>query len=251
MSSFRSAILYSFAAGVLATDGCEQKKLNGFHSPLVTTCSFTSVVPLIDGRLNEDEWTDTDALLIEDKGFQSIENNLPLSDNIMLIRTLWDRENLYLAFHVEDRNLVAKQTSLDHSQLFMDDMIEFLIDAANDKSPCWTVDDIVYHINLLGQKKDDRGTKDCHSDSAWNGQARYAVQLLGTLNDVRDTDSGYNVEVAIPWEELGISPSRGTRIGINFANGNDGILFDWAGANSFRSPDAFGDLILHDELSGG
>jgi hypothetical protein len=128
--------------------------------------------------------------------------------------------------------------------LYLDDMVEFLIDTRNDKGSCWNEDDIIYHINLLGQKKDDKGTVDCASNPKWNGNAAYKINAQGTLNDHSDRDKGYNVEISISWKELELKPVQGLKIGTNFAIGDNGNLFDWAGASPFRSPSAFGNLVL-------
>jgi pimeloyl-ACP methyl ester carboxylesterase len=175
-------------------------------------------------------------------------NNSEKSDNKVDVYSLWDNDSLYFAFRVEDKNLIAYRYEKDHPLLYLDDMIEVLIDAFNDKGECWSVDDIVYHINLLGQKKDDRGTKDCLTDLAWDGEASYSVKLMSTLNNPQDIDHGYRVEIAIPWNELGVHPETGDKIGVNFANGdNDGNgrqLFDWANAWPLRTPSQFGTLLL-------
>lgn len=186
------------------------------------------------------KWNDLDSVLLEgkDKG----------SDNSMVVKTQWDINNLYVLFDVKDTDLRAVQTEQDHPELYRDDMVEVLIDAHNDKKSCWSNDDIVYHINLLSARKDDRGTSDCVSDKTWNGRATFNVKLSGTLNDSTDIDSGYRVLIAIPWNEIGVIPTIGLKIGINFANSdNDGksaSLFDWVGSKLFRSPHLFGDLIL-------
>ena len=170
------------------------------------------------------------------------------SDNKVRVQSLWDNDSLYFTFEVEDKQLIAYRNEKDHPLLYLDDMIEILIDANNDKNECWTTDDIVYHINLLGQKKDDRGTKDCLTDPEWDGEANYKVWLSGTLNDSTDIDNGYRIEIAIPWSELSLRPEPGTAVGINFANGdNDGNgrqLFDWSGAWPLRTPSGFGTLLL-------
>lgn len=176
------------------------------------------------------------------------------SDNLVRVKSLWDKDSLYLRFDVKDKELRAIRDEMDHPCLYLDDMVEVLIDAFNDKNECWAADDIVYHINLLAQKKDDRGTADCSSDPDWNGNARFAVALSGTLNDSTDTDEGYRVEIAFPWHELQVSPETGKKVGINFANGdNDGNgrqLFDWSGAWPLRTPSKFGTLVLKDAWEG-
>lgn len=197
-------------------------------------CLYTDQAIKIDGRLNE--WEHGTSIIIRDKTQKS--------EGTATITTLWDHENLYISFQVLDKNLKAQQTVLDHPELFLDDMVEFLIDTQNDKEPCWNADDIIYHINLLGQKKDDKGTKDCITNPKWNGKAEYAIELNGSLNDAKGTDTGYNVEISISWKEIDRTPVPGLKMGVNFAVGDNGKLFDWVNASPFRSPDAFGDLVL-------
>ncbi|MDR1523978.1 MAG: CBM9 family sugar-binding protein [Tannerella sp.] len=169
-------------------------------------------------------------------------------DNRMTVRSLWDSDSLYFRIEVADRDLRAYQQEKDHPELYLDDMVEILLDTKNDKTSCWAFDDIVYHINLLGQKKDDRGSDSCRTDRAWDGTANYSIRLFGTLNDTTDIDSGYEIEIAFPWNELDISPVNNMRIGADFANGdNDGngrSLYDWVGAEPMRNPQMFGTLIL-------
>jgi hypothetical protein len=194
----------------------------------------------IDGLESEPSWLTADSVTFDGQSCGSA--------NIAVVKMLWDNDFLYLLFKVSDENLQAYQTEQDHRQLFLDDMAEFLLDTTNDRDSCWNESKIIYHINLLGQKKDDRGTARCFSDASWNGSAKFAIQLFGTLNEAADRDQGYQVEVAVPWSELGVPPSEGLQMGINFAVGdNNGAgrqLFDWVGAPNFRSPHLFGSVIL-------
>lgn len=173
------------------------------------------------------------------------------SDNEMTVSSCWDHDSLYFRFDIIDSDLRAYQTEKDHPKLYLDDMIEILLDPRNDQDTCWAADDIVYHINLLGQKKDDRGTDSCMTDPNWDGKASYRIVLYGTLNDPSDIDTGYRVELALPWDELGVKSENEKTLGVNFANGdNDGNgrqLYDWVEANPMRSPNQFGTLQLTEE----
>ena len=186
------------------------------------------------------EWDTLDSLVVAPTEGES--------DNVMIVKTCWSVDSLYFMFKVLDTDLRAEQTETDHPKLFLDDMVEFLIDTDNDKTEFWHEDDIVYHINVLGYKKDDRGTIEHKSDATWDGSAQYAIELHGTLNDSSDVDSGYIVKVALPWTELGHIPYVGLRMGINFANGdNDGCgrqLYNLCYSDPMRSPDTFVTLIL-------
>ena len=184
----------------------------------------------------------------ENSGNVVIKGEIEGSENRLTVFSRWNNDSLYFFFKVEDTCLRAYQTEKDHRELYLDDMVEVLIDTRNDKDSCWAEDDIVYHVNILGIKKDDRGTKECITDPTWDGNARISVQLFGTLNDTIDTDTGYLVTLAFPWSELKQVPKPGLTMGINFANGdNDGKgrqLFDWVDAWPMRSPYSYGNLIL-------
>ncbi|MEA2063857.1 MAG: carbohydrate-binding family 9-like protein [Gemmatimonadota bacterium] len=168
--------------------------------------------------------------------------------NRVKIYTLWDKKYLYIAFEVEDRFLTGFQTERDHRALYKDDMIEVLIDPRRDATDLWLEDDIVYHINILGQVKDDRGTPGGRSDALWQSRALFAVRCEGTINDSTDLDRGYSVELAVPWDEIGLAPGPGVSLGIDFASGDaegpDEHLWDWCGANPFRQPSVYGKLVL-------
>lgn len=197
-------------------------------------CLYTQHPVVVDGNL--DEWYNAFSVEIADEVGET--------DNTVRIYAMWDKQNLYFAFDVRDKDLQARQTAQDHAKLYLDDMVEFLLDPLNDRDSCWAQDDIIYHINILGQKKDDRGTANCVTNAQWNGDARFAVKTNGSVNEPGDIDRGYIVEVSISWEELAIEPAAGRLIGANFGNGDDGRLFDWVNAKPFRSPYAFGNLVL-------
>ncbi|MEX2573171.1 MAG: sugar-binding protein [Balneolaceae bacterium] len=202
---------------------------------------YTDTPPVMDGDLEEAVWQETELILFEDDVFRNFPRK---SENKVEVRTLWDETNLYIAFRVFDKDLQSEQTVQEHARISSDDIVEFLIDRSNKKVPCWNRDNIIYHINLNGMRKTDRGTPECTPDRNWDGNAEIAVQLFGTLNDTGDVDDGYIVEVAVSFEELGVEPFSGLRLGVDFANAENRIFFDWAGAKPFRSPESFGDLIL-------
>ena len=203
------------------------------------------IISRFSDQLNELSW--------ESKEWDASDNikivgELVQSENEMSVLSFWNTDSLYFFFKVKDKDLRAYQDSLDHPRLFLDDMVEILLDPANNKDSCWNKDDIVYHVNLLKVKKDDRGAANCKSDTKWNGNAEIQIKILGTLNDTIDRDQGYLMSIVFTWQELGQSPQLGVKMGVNFANGdNDGKgrqLFDWVGAWPIRSPYAFGTLLL-------
>jgi hexosaminidase len=161
------------------------------------------------------------------------------------VYAMWDGEDLYLRFDVRSSKLQASVREHDGDKLWYDDGIEFLIDAQRQRTEAYLPDDFAYHINILNAVFDDRGTPDGKLDGSWNGVARHSVTILD--------DYRYVVEVAVPWDEIGVEPRAGeTVIGIDFCvNGKDPDTgqydyFDWCGLKRFHDPSGFGDLLLVD-----
>ena len=159
------------------------------------------------------------------------------------VYTLWDKENLYLAFDVHSSKLQASVREHDGDKLWQDDGVEFLIDPLSHRAKDFLPDDFSYHINILNTVYDDRGTPSGRPDSRWNGNAQHAVRILD--------DYHYVIEVSVPWAEIGVEPVEGhTILGIDFAvNGKDPDTgaydyFDWCGLKVFHEPSGFGKLLL-------
>ena len=206
----------------------------------ILLCRKAPSAVVVDGRI-ENLWQAADSLRLDDPADVSDPNQVK-------IYALWNENYLYVAYSVADRYLVGFQTERDHKTLYKDDMIEVLLDPRRDATDLWLEDDIVYHVNVLGQVKDDRGTPEGKSDALWQSAALFAVQYDGTLNDSTDLDRGYCVELAVPWSEIGKTPAAGVKLGIDFASGDaEGVeehLWDWCGAHPFRQPSVYGALLL-------
>ncbi|UII22887.1 family 20 glycosylhydrolase [Fulvivirga ligni] len=162
----------------------------------------------------------------------------------------WDDQNLYVAMKVKNRNLQALAKKRDQKGLHMDDGIEVLIDANYDQSTTWQDDDYAYHINILNAILDDRGMKKGEYNSAWNGKLKSAVALNGTLNNSKDKDQGYQVELAISWKELNVKPEHNKALGIDFAvnDRNDKTseyqYYDFMNLTMFHNSKGFAKLVL-------
>lgn len=213
-------------------------------SVCIFSCETTDRKVIFSNRLTESSypcWSDTEPIAV-------VKDTCGGSDNEMTVKSLWSEDSLYFFFEVKDKNLQCHQVANDHKKLFLDDMVEFLLDPRNDRGEMWIEDDIIYHINILGYKKDDRGTSEGISDPSWNGKERYTVFIYGTINDSSDSDDGYSVEVALPWTDLGVVPHAGLVMGVDFVCGDNDLkgrqLFDIAGASPFRHPIQFRDFTL-------
>ena len=147
---------------------------------------------------------------------------------------LWDDTNLYVAFRVSDTQLNATQTARDAASIYLDDAVEILIDANNNRTAAMQPDDYQFIVNLNNIQADLRGTGS-GKDQTWDAIWRSAVLLQGTLNNNADTDTGHTVEVAIPWAQLGVTPVSGMQFGMDLAVDDSDPTgattyetFDWA-----------------------
>jgi chitodextrinase len=216
--------------------------------------AYAAVAPTIDGSLAE--WGAVAPIT-----FGEVSGRSPASlDNSASVKLLWDATYLYVAFSVTDSELQAVVTTADGSGMFRDDAVELYIDTLNNGGTAMQTDDYQFLVNIANpsQTTDQRGTgsgKDNTWDSAGFVQA---VSRSGTLNGgTLGTDTGYSVEMAIKWSDLGVSASGGKILGVDLAvddrddNGVTPASFDWAGLSLYGNPGAWPDVTLTGGPSAG
>lgn len=149
-----------------------------------------------------------DGNLSEYAGGDSIRLNPSTGGNTVTVRAVWDDEALYLSYEVTDTQLNASVTTRD-GYVKNEDSVGWLIDTLNDgggsedpNAPYMLDDDYQGVVNILNTKYDLRGTTSGVPTSSWNGSWQSAVQFNGTINDNLDIDTGYTVEMKIPWTDL-------------------------------------------------
>lgn len=181
--------------------------------------------PVIDGKLDEDFW-------------QKIEKSPRFTDLVSGRETIhdtrsavaWDEENLYIAFWVEEPYVQGKFTN--HNDLiYQENDIEVFIAAKNayyefelnalntryevffmwqseykkngfDKIPNLQLGNpLVREFNGVDFKNHPRGLRYGSWDFKFPG-LQSAVAVDGTLNDQKDRDRGWTVELAFPWKGM-------------------------------------------------
>lgn len=117
------------------------------------------------------------------------------------IKMLWDSTALYIAAQLEEPDLWGTITERD-AVIFQDNDFEVFLDPDGDARGYFELE-----LNALGTAWDlflpiayrDGGS----ARNAWNITGlRSAVRPAGTLNQSRDRDSGWTVELAIPIRDL-------------------------------------------------
>ena len=194
---------------------------------------------LIDGNLDKEVWKSvpwTDA-------FQDIEGNIkPTPTQNTRVKMLWDDSCIYVGAVLNEKHIWANL--LNHDDIvFHDNDFEIFIDPDNDAKNYFefeiNANKAIFDLFLPHPYR--------HSSFAlhtWDFKGmRYAVKINGTLNNGRDVDSNWTVEVAIPFSTLSFGlengkPNVDIPCRINFSRVEWDT--DWNGIQYIKQKDAQG-----------
>jgi hypothetical protein len=190
-----------------------------FAHPKGYVCYQAAKPVVIDGKLDDAAWVAvpwTDA-------FADIEGDKkPKPPFRTRVKMLWDDKALYIAAELEEPHVWATLTQHD-AVIFRDNDFEVFIDPDSDSHEYGELE-----INALNTTWDLLLTKPYKDGgkavNAWEiAGLKTAVKVDGTLNDPRDEDKGWTVEIAWPLGNLyelrptpGL-PKDGERWRINFS----------------------------------
>ncbi len=152
----------------------------------------------LDGRLDEPAWNAaarTGPLVATMSGEPAA-----ATDARGQTRLVWDDTNLYVAFEVQDENLVDPSTAHD-DHLWEHDAVEVMIDPDGDGQNYYE-----FQVSPKNQRFDTRYDR-ARTPAApgivdFNPETRSGVVVNGTIGNVDDNDQGYTVEFAIPWAAI-------------------------------------------------
>jgi hypothetical protein len=207
----------------VASGGEDEAKAAAGESPYVPpkgyVCYQASGPITIDGRLDEVAWQQvpwTD-LFVDIEGDAKPRPRLGTR-----VKMLWDDQFFYVGAELEEPHIWGTLTQHD-SVIFQDNDFEVFIDPNGDNHEYYE-----FEINALNTGWDlllPRPYKDGgKAVSSWEIPGlKTAVHIDGTLNDPRDTDKGWTVEIAFPWKVLGelayqpAPPRDGNQWRVNFS----------------------------------
>ena len=186
-------------------------------APRRAICYRTPTRLHVDGKLEEPAWR---AAPWSDP-FVDIDGvrRPPLTTRVKM---LWDDEFFYVGADLEEPHLWATIKDRD-AVIFQDNDFEIFIDPDGDTHTYFEIEvnalNTVWDLLLIRPYRD--GGPAIH---AWDiAGLRSAVALRGTINQPRDRDEGWSVEMAIPWKILreGTRRAEPTRAGdqwrVNFS----------------------------------
>ncbi|MBQ9096270.1 MAG: hypothetical protein IJY53_08030 [Akkermansia sp.] len=190
--------------------------------PPTYVCQRTNTPLSIDGKADESSWQQALPL----SPLRDIEG--AAIPNRTTVKMLWDAEYLYVHADMQEAHLWATLTERD-SVIYRDPDFEVFIDPDGD-----TKNYVEIEVNALNTVWDLLLTEPYRSGNLalhdWDIPGlKHAVHLRGTLNDSRDCDEGWSVEMAIPWVSIiGHSnhprtvqpPAPGTTLRMNFSRVN-------------------------------
>lgn len=182
-------------------------------------CGFSAVPVVIDGKLDDASWQS--APWTQD--FVDIEaDRKPKPRQRTRAKMLWDAQYLYIAAELSEQHLQGSIVKHD-AVIFQDNDFEVFIDPDGDNHDYYE-----FEMNALNTTWDlflPRPYKDAGTaDNSWEFEGlKSAVHLQGTLNNPSDIDTGWTLEIAIPWASFGkhankaCPPNDGDRWRVDFS----------------------------------
>jgi hypothetical protein len=155
--------------------------------------------PVIDGKLNEDVWQK--AVVLKDfYQIQPGDNTPPSRPTEVLLG--FDPKFLYIAFKATDEPDKIRSTVAKRDNIFQDDYVGFFLDTFNDKRKAFEV-----FFNPVGIQADGILTEGRGED--------FSVDLLMESKGIVH-ESGFTVEIAIPFKSLRFEAGKGKLWGAHF-----------------------------------
>lgn len=168
------------------------------YSPKSYVCYQSETPLIIDGQLDEKmweyaSWTD---LFVDIEGACK-----PIPRYETRAKMLWDKEYFYIAADMKEPHVWAKLTNRD-AVIYHDNDFEVFIDPDGDTHEYFELEVNAYGTewDLFLVKPYRDGGPALHS---WDIQGlKTAVHVDGTINNPSDMDTGWSIEIAIPWNVL-------------------------------------------------
>jgi len=213
------ALLLLAAATALAGDSYTIK---------VYPCPRFAAPPVIDGSLADGCWKQAPLV----SGFTRY--NKPVLMKVQAsLRLGYDARFLYLGVRCDEpmaKRLAPLHAGRDSSNCFRGETIEVFVDPHHSHSRYYQ-----FAVNLAGSFYDSR-----LADPTWNSASRLKTAVV---------DDGWVLEMAIPWQDIGVRPEAGAVVGFNVCRDRyAGGVREWSNwaqtAANFHDPVRFAHLVL-------
>ncbi len=212
-----TAIFFGCSGGV--ESGSEIEEIPEYRQPNNYMCFKTPQSIDIDGNISSEEWGEASWSV----WFKDIEGEGKAEPRFKTrMKMLWDEDYLYVAAELEEPHVWANITKRDEV-IFFDNDFEVFIDPNDDTHAYYELEvnafETAWDLMLLQPYRDGGPAVD-----SWNIQGlKVGTEIQGTINNPKDTDEGWTVEIAIPFKVLeecapgGEMPIIGDQWRINFS----------------------------------
>lgn len=194
---------------------------------------------IIDGDLGE--WTPQDSL--------EFYNN----DNRITVYSLWNDENVYFGIKVKDNSLISHYTPEqdDPTGLPYEDVIEIYFDTNHDRTE-FLDDKDKHYLFAAGGMTYESTIFSVQPTRKFNiNKLNSKVKIQGSLNNDQDIDSGYIIELALRWEEIGVLSSQHKQMGLEIWNNDKDFIkgkafyLGWTTSiNNWNNPSEWGTIVF-------
>ncbi|WP_102408009.1 carbohydrate-binding family 9-like protein [Parabacteroides bouchesdurhonensis] len=190
-------LLASCSQPVSKDKAIDYKQVPDYNPP--TYVCYKAPAPIhIDGRLTDEEWGAIPVV----SDFTDIEGgSRPAPELQTQVKIAYDDQGLYVGAILEEPHVWATITKHD-SIIYLDNAFELFIDPDNN-----THNYLEYEVNALGTVWDLFLTKPYRDGaqtlSNWETAGmKSAVHIDGTLNNPKDTDKSWSIEIFFPWSSI-------------------------------------------------
>jgi hypothetical protein len=121
-------------------------------------------------------------------------------------RTVWGDGHLYFSLYAADEDIRSRTSERD-GPLWLDDSFRLVFTQPDGERSI--------EVSPRGVITDARRSPGGAFDYAWESGAHVSPEVDGTVNDARDSDEEWVIEMAIPFEALGMNGERGETIGFS------------------------------------
>lgn len=181
----------------------------------------------VDGKM--DEWPRKKPLI----SFMQ-DNPIKKNANQVKIYAGWNELYLFILFSIDDKNLISLTN--DSIKGHLNDAVEFFIDPLSDSRDKMDVNDYQFIVAINGKitilkgdyrKTDSIDYKAPKEHGITTMVFKSATYIMGKINQP-GVDTGYQVEMAIPFSAIGIEPKEGIFFKADFCVDDADSLVDIA-----------------------
>ena len=152
----------------------------------------------VDGKMNEAAWQNAEVRTLD----YFYRADKPVDKQATKFRMMWDDTNLYLLYECQDTSLTARETAFD-ARPYLDDCAEFFVLPIPDSLNMH----FGFEINITKAAYDYMMFYKYYNKrdffvKGYNPTYKVEVTYDGTINNDKDKDKGWMMELAIPIDAL-------------------------------------------------